>query len=70
MDRSPTSSTVLCSECTKRMKCMANIHKQGTAELPYKTDSGTPLRLRLKAHTLDIHTTGIMPFNNVPCSRT
>lgn len=70
MDRSPASRTVLCSECKKRMKCMANIHKQGTAEPQYKKDGGTLLwlRLRLKSHPLDIRIKGIMALNNALCS--
>lgn len=70
MDRSPVSRTLLCSECKKRMKCMANIHKQGMAEPQYKTDGETLLWLwlRLKSHILDMRTTGIMALNNALCS--
>lgn len=70
MDRSPMSSTVLCSEWKKPMKCMANVHKRGSAEPQYKMDGGTSLwlRLRLKSHILDIHTSGFMALNNALCS--
>lgn len=64
MDRSSASRTVLCSECKKQMKCMANIHKQGHC----RTSIQDGWRLFLKSHTLDIHTTGMMALSNARCS--